>query len=476
MVFNSLQFAVFFVIVYALYRCLNHTWQNRMLLAASYVFYGMWNWRFLFLILLSTVLDYACGLLIHDARDARRRKLLLIVSMVGNLTILGVFKYYDFFASSLQDLLAWFGLSVQPIYLKVALPLGVSFYTFQTMSYTIDIYRGQMRPTRRFVDFALFVAFFTQLVQGPIERARGLLPQILSPRALTPKKTAEGCYLIFWGLFQKIVVADNLARIVNSVFAAPPPYDGVAVLLAVYAFTFQIFCDFAGYTNMARGLAKCLGFELTINFNLPYFATNPSEFWRRWHITLSTWLRDYLYIPLGGNRKGAARTYRNLALTMLLGGLWHGAAWTFVLWGAYHGMLLIAHRLLQPALKRIPEPESPLVRKAVFLLRVAFFFHLICIGWLLFRAKSVGQVGQMLTSLCFNLSASGFAAAQPTFVALGFLLWFLLLIQVFQYRTNDPLFVLKLPAWVRGVVYLILILTMIVAGVQGGQDFIYRQF
>jgi len=336
-VFNSLQFFLFFAVVYSLYLAFNHKWQNRMLLVASYVFYGTWDWRFLSLIVISTIIDYYCGIKIDEITDAKKRKQFLAISIVANLSMLGFFKYFNFFAENLQALCCFFGFQVQPHFLNIILPVGISFYTFQTMSYTIDIYKGQLKPTRKFFDFALFVSFFPQLVAGPIERASHLLPQILSKRKVTIDKFCEGCYLIFWGLFLKVFVADNLARLVDPIFASDPPYNGVKVLLGLYAFAFQIFGDFAGYSNIARGLGKCMGFDIMVNFNLPYFVTNPSDFWRRWHISLSTWLRDYLYIPLGGNKKGTLFTYRNLAITMFLGGLWHGAAWTFIIWGAYRG-------------------------------------------------------------------------------------------------------------------------------------------
>jgi D-alanyl-lipoteichoic acid acyltransferase DltB (MBOAT superfamily) len=430
MLFNSVKFAIFFTIVYSLYLILKHKGQNRLLLVASYVFYGAWDWRFLSLILISTVVDYICGIKIHGSDDIRRRRLFLSLSICINLFILGFFKYFNFFASSLQVLLGHFGLVIHPQFLHIILPVGISFYTFQTMSYTIDIYRREMVPTKRFLDFALFVAFFPQLVAGPIERAKHLLPQILSPRKFSAEKFFEGCYLISWGFFQKVFVADNLARIVDPVFASSAPYNGAKVLIALYAFAFQIFCDFAGYSNIARGLGKCMGFEIMINFKLPYFATNPQEFWRRWHISLSSWLKDYLYIPLGGNRRKNLITYRNLSITMLLGGLWHGAAWTFVLWGAYQGLVLIVYRLCQRMLAKIPNPKTIIIARVWFFARVVFFFHLICLGWLVFRAESMTQVFQMARSIIldFHISNGGVLTQSLT----GFLpfIWFLILIQV----------------------------------------------
>ena len=476
MLFNSALFATFFIAVYSLYLVLNHKWQNRMLLVASYVFYGAWDWRFLSLICASTILDYTCGLIIEQAKDAKRRKFFLFLSIFGNLLILGFFKYFNFFATNLQILLSKIGLSIQPQLLHIILPMGISFYTFQTMSYTIDIYRKEMKPTRKFFDFALFVAFFPQLVAGPIERAKHLLPQILYQRKVTLDRFYEGCYLILWGLFQKIFVADNLAKIVDPVFASSGPYQGVQVIVSLYAFAFQIFCDFAGYSNIARGLGKVMGFDIMINFRLPYFATNPREFWQRWHISLSSWLRDYLYIPLGGNKKGVLKTYRNLAITMLLGGLWHGAAWTFILWGAYQGLLLIMYRLFKPLLEKVPNPKSILMKKVWFFIRVIFFFNLVCLGWLIFRAESLGQIFQMLRSIFFNFHIAHFVNLQDYGVKIVFYLCLLVMIQVIQYWKNDLMIIYKSNTVFRSFFYFILFVLIIIFGVTGGKEFIYFQF
>jgi len=317
-------------------------------LLASYFFYGCWDWRFLGLIWLSTIVDFACGRELDKRKrgttgedggpssepyfhSRRGRRTILFVSVAANLGILGFFKYFDFFVGSAATLLDMIGLPLERRLLNVILPVGISFYTFQTLSYTIDIYRGQIRAHGSLLDFAVFVAFFPQLVAGPIVRAREFIPQVSRRRHLNLDQIYEGGYLILWGLFKKVVIADNLALLVDGVFQSDAPLLGGTVLVALYAFSVQIYCDFSGYSDIARGCAKMMGFEIRLNFKLPYFESNPAEFWRRWHISLSTWLRDYLYIPLGGNRKGATRTCINLALTMILGGLWHGAAWTFVL-------------------------------------------------------------------------------------------------------------------------------------------------
>jgi len=470
------QFAIFFAIVYLLYLLLNHKGQNRLLLVASYVFYGCWDWRFLSLIAISTVVDYFCGLKIYESREKQKRKLFLFISVCSNLTILGFFKYFNFFTDNLYALLNGFGFSPDPFFLNIILPVGISFYTFQTISYSIDIYRKELNPTRKFLDFALFVSFFPQLVAGPIERAKNLLPQMLLPRKLTVDKFYEGCYLIFWGLFLKVFIADNLARMVDPVFSSSGPYDGVRVLLALYAFAFQIFGDFAGYSNIARGLAKCMGFDLMVNFNLPYFAVNPKDFWQRWHISLSTWFRDYLYIPLGGNRHGQMNTCRNLAIIMLLCGLWHGAAWTFIVWGAYHALLQIIHKLLQPLLSKISTPKNVIIAKLWFFVKVVFFFHIVCLGWLIFRAESMSQAFHMLHGMLFNFDLTRDVGQISIILQMVFFLGILLIVQSFQYLKNDLMIVLMANTPVRGMFYFICLCLLLIGGVSGGQEFIYFQF
>jgi len=476
MLFNSIQFGIFFLIVYFFYLLLRHKWQNRMLLIASYVFYGSWDWRFLSLIFISTIVDYFTGLKIHNSQSRRRKKIFLVISIVTNLSILGFFKYFNFFSENLEALFSQFGFAVEPRFLNIILPVGISFYTFQTMSYTIDIYRGKLEPTRKFFDFALFVAFFPQLVAGPIERAKRLLPQILSSRSVTLEKFTQGSYLIFWGLFQKIFIADNLARFVDPVFSTGPPYEGAMVVLATYAFAFQIFCDFAGYSNIARGLGKLMGFDIMVNFNIPYIATNPSEFWRRWHISLSTWLRDYLYIPLGGNRKGSFNTYRNLALTMLLGGLWHGAAWTFVIWGAYQGLLLIVHRLLEPLMQKTSVPRGLIAEKLWFGIKVFFFFNLVCFGWLIFRAQSLEQVAQMTLSIFTNFNIIQGIGLKGLTINLIIYTWFMLLIHFLVHKKENFYIIFKFPIWLRTAIYLLIYFSIVIMGAPGEKEFIYFQF
>jgi len=498
MAFNSVTFAVFFFTVYVVYILTRRRLavQNTLLLAASLVFYGWWDWRFLSLIVVSTLTDFACGWLIdrrvcdsvsaeHDqdgpphvyGRSARRR--LMWLSVAVNLGILGFFKYYDFFAASAANVLVALGLPAQPRLLNVILPIGISFYTFQTLSYTIDVYRGKLRATRSLLDFAVFVTFFPQLVAGPIVRAADMLPQIARPRSLSLAQTYEGCYLILWGLFKKVVIADPLSVLADHAFMPDAAISGGRMLVGVYAFAVQIYCDFSGYSDIARGCAKVLGFDLCINFDLPYLAANPVEFWRRWHISLSTWLRDYVYIPLGGNRLGTRRTYLNLMLTMLLGGLWHGAAWTFVLWGLYQGSLLAGYRALQPTLQRFS--LEPWIRNAGLrrFLAGAVFFQFVCFGWLIFRADSLSHLGAMLATIF---------KPWPWWVLCGAVrektgLWALLaislpliLMQAAQWRRSDGRALLLQPAWLRGACYAGMIYGIVLFGGRFGGAFIYFQF
>jgi D-alanyl-lipoteichoic acid acyltransferase DltB (MBOAT superfamily) len=471
MLFNTFHFALFFITLFVLYWRLPHRAQNVLLLAASYYFYGCWDYRFLSLLVLSTLMDYGCGLAVDRIRAPRARKLFVGLSMALNLGFLGIFKYYNFFAESLQAALAHVGWHVPLAGLNVVLPIGISFYTFQSMSYVIDVYRGHLKPTRSLPQFAAFVAFFPHLVAGPIMRPTSLLPQIATARQFNLDQFYRGVYLIFWGLVKKVVIADNLALLVNRQFDHWQTIHGGQALIAIYAFAFQIYCDFSGYTDAARGVAKCLGFELALNFNLPYFATSPKDFWSRWHISLSTWLRDYLYVPLGGNRGGRLATYRNLLLTMVLGGLWHGAAWTFVLWGLYHGLLLVGHRLLEPWLDRV-RPEEPAHRACWKALRIVVTFHLVCLGWLLFRATSVEQVGGMLVAVVSRPELPALALLLPVAVTV----LPLLVVQAVQYLTRDLDVLARTPWYVRSAFYTVCLYAFILGGEFGGGQFIYFQF
>lgn len=446
--------------------------QNVLLLAASYYFYACWDYRFLSLIVISTVIDYVCGLKIAASDRGSIRKLFLGISVVANLGMLGFFKYFDFFIDSLGRLS--FHVLGQDISwrLGLILPVGISFYTFQTMSYTIDIYRGTLKPTRNIIEFSTFIAFFPQLVAGPIERASNLLPQFEKVRKIDWDKLRTGTWLILWGLFKKAAIADNLAIIADRAFNGDiGNLSGPEIFVAVYAFAFQIYCDFSGYSDMARGLARVMGFDLMLNFRNPYFATDPSEFWKRWHISLSTWLRDYLYIPLGGNRHGTVKMYRNLLLTMLLGGIWHGAAWTFVAWGVFHGLLLVGWRSLNVSTlfhRIIPH------KKLCNWLLVIVMFHLICISWILFRANSLSLAGEMMLRLFtgWHISVSVLNALFPLLV-LCTPLW---LIQVVEEKRRNPEVIGALSFVPRTCLLTIIFAYLMVFGNTGGQSFIYFQF
>jgi len=468
MVFNSLHFVWFFFVVYALYRLLPHRGQNWLLLVASYYFYAAWDYRFLGLLVASTLVDYTCGLALGAIREPRRRRAVMWVSIGFNLTLLGFFKYFNFFADNLHVIFGALGWQLDFVTLRVLLPVGISFYTFVTMSYVIDVYRREITPTRNLLDFAVFVAYFPHLVAGPILRATRLLPQIATPRHTTSAQIPEGLWLIAWGFFQKIFVADNLAPLAARIFAPGSHETGINVLLGTYAFAFQIYGDFAGYSNIARGTSKLMGIELIENFRFPYLVLTPQEFWRHWHISLSTWLRDYLYIPLGGNRGPAWKTQRNLLITMLLGGLWHGAAWTFVLWGLYQGLLLIAYR---PVAASIAAIRGRAGRFAAWWM----MFHLTCVGWMIFRAPSLGGLVSLAESLFANFAPASVDAAG----LLAPLLLYtspLLIIHALEARADDVLVVTRMPVAARYMVYVATTYLILLFGNFGGSEFIYFQF
>ncbi len=476
MLFNSIAFVAFLPVVLIAYYLLGHRGQNRLLLAASLFFYACWDWRFLSLLFVTVIVDFYVAQYLDRLAaanaPARKRKAVLAISMGANLAILGFFKYFNFFADSLRSVLAAFGLDVGITTLKIILPVGVSFYTFQSMSYTIDVYRGELAATRNFWDFSLFVSFFPHLVAGPIMRAVDLLPQILRPRRTSAAQIRDGLHLIVWGFWKKVFVADNLAPLVNQIFALSSP-TGFQALVAVYAFAFQIYCDFSGYTDIARGVAKLMGFELVLNFNMPYFSSSPKEFWTRWHISLSGWLRNYLYIPLGGNRGGNRTVYRNLMLTMVLGGLWHGAAWNFVLWGIYQGGLLVLHRMMEPWLDRWFSAKTPATRSLSFAIRLFVMFQLTCYGWLLFRAGSVAQIATMTKSLLHPFA--GFDGALAWQVAL--MAAPLMMIECVQYWSGrmDFLNFRWIPIEARAACYSVLLYLVIFRAAEA-QAFIYFQF
>jgi D-alanyl-lipoteichoic acid acyltransferase DltB (MBOAT superfamily) len=481
MLFNSFLFWAFFAIVWAIYLRSGHRRQNLLLLLASNVFYGAWDWRFLGLLWFSSGIDYFVARALGSENRQERRRALLGLSLVSNLGILGFFKYFNFFAAEFADFISMFGLTGHMPTLNIILPVGISFYTFQALSYTIDVYRRDLEPSKNFIDFALFITFFPQLVAGPIERATKLLPQIQKPRTVTREDLRLGVYDILYGLLLKVAIADNMAPIVNAVFGSNS-YGGGDTLVAVYAFALQIYGDFAGYSFMARGIARWFGVDLMLNFRRPYFATSPSDFWQRWHISLSSWLRDYLYIPLGGNRKGKLLTYRNLMLTMVLGGLWHGAAWTFLVWGALHGILLIGFRLA--GLEGTPRATAAVIPAtggrwlhAVTqsrVVRAVLFFHLICLTWVFFRASSMAEAWRVLTTIATDLTFSSFALG-----AISSIVFFaapLIAYELWVERGGDHSRLVHAPWWARGVGYAYCAFMIIFFPALSAQQFIYFQF
>ena len=556
MSFNSSAFALFLIVVGVLYALLqlrrDFRSQNFLLLVASYIFYGAWDIRFLFLVFASTAVDYIAGLGIKHQKapinslvwmiagllvfgsiailpelgwngtgdnqvigsTARASQVsrkgqsafvavagslaiillmfyagfkskrigtplyFLMLSVFSNLGMLAVFKYYDFFIESANYAMSGLGVSSHLSTLNLILPVGISFYTFQTMSYAIDIYRGKLRPTSDFIEFAVFVSYFPQLVAGPIERATDLLPHFQRPRTIEAFDIQTGFFLVSWGLYKKIFVADNLSPIVTNAFGQPSP-SGPLVWVGVFAFAMQIYCDFSAYSDIARGISRMLGIELSINFNSPYFVSNPQDFWKRWHISLSSWLRDYLYIPLGGSKGSDIVIYRNLMLTMLIGGLWHGARGNFILWGGYQGLLLCVHRFLFRSYGKRPSAETAATEFGILnqvwgLARWFVFFQLVLYGWLLFRAESVQQVVRLTGSL-----GSNWGSVLEYFPLLFKILWFTWLTWLVDYRSfrlKNQLHIMSSPVAIRVAFYLWIFYSITIFGAHDEVDFIYFQF
>jgi alginate O-acetyltransferase complex protein AlgI len=402
MLFNSLDFAVFLPLVFMVYWLLNGSLnvQNGFLTLASYVFYGWWDWRFLGLIVFSTLLDYSIGLALGKTSAQNKRKALLYVSMLANLGLLGFFKYFNFFLDNLTTAFTFFGASINTTSLTILLPVGISFYTFQTMSYTIDVYRNKLKPTRSLLQFSAFVGFFPQLVAGPIERANQFLPQFKEKRSMDYAEAVKGVKQMLWGLFKKVVIADNCATYADLAFNNPTAYSGGSLFLGALFFAFQIYGDFSGYTDIAIGCARLFGFRLMQNFAFPYFSRDIAEFWRRWHISLSTWFRDYVYIPLGGSRGGKWLSIRNTLLIFLISGFWHGANWTFVLWGALHALyflpLLLGNKNRRHLGTVAENSNTPTFREWSGMLLT---FCLTTLAWVLFRAESVMHACDYFTGM-----------------------------------------------------------------------------
>lgn len=406
MLFNSIDFAIFLPIVFVLYWFVtnrNLKIQNFLIVVASFVFYGWWDWRFLSLILFSIITDYSIGLWLKKEERHHQREMILWISIIVNLGFLGFFKYYNFFLDNFIAAFSFFGKEIKGSTLKIILPVGISFYTFQTLSYTIDVYKRKLEPTKDFIAFAAFVSFFPQLVAGPIERATNLLPQFYKKRTFSYPKAADGMRQILWGLFKKVVIADNCAVYVNMIFNDSADYSGVSLILGSVLFAFQIYCDFSGYSDIAIGTARLFGVNLMRNFAFPYFSRDMAEFWRRWHISLSTWFRDYLYIPLGGSRGGTMMKVRNTFIIFIVSGFWHGANWTFIIWGALNALyflpLLLAHKN-RSHLEIVAKGKwLPTLQEAT---QIGLTFALTCFAWIFFRANDFNHAISYITDIFNN--------------------------------------------------------------------------
>jgi alginate O-acetyltransferase complex protein AlgI len=407
MLFNSFEFLLFLPIVFILYWFVFNKkliWQNALVLVASYFFYGWWSWKFMGLLMLSTLLDYTYGFSVASP-NRKKAKFFLWLSIINNLGILGIFKYYNFFAEQFQTGLELLGLHTNPVLLNIALPVGISFYTFHGMSYVFDIYRGQQTPVRNFVDYAVFVSFFPLLVAGPIERASHLLPQVQKPRTFNSEIATTGISLMIWGFFKKVVIADNLALGVNDIFEDYKNLDSISLILGSVYFSFQIYCDFSGYTDIARGTARLFGFELLKNFDNPYLSESIPEFWKKWHMSLSGWFRDYLYFPLGGSKVGFLRSLRNVFLVFVISGFWHGANLTYIVWGLIHALFYIPGFVLKRYKVKLFDKKSRLTQ----ILGIAATFSIVSFAWIYFRAPSISVANEyVLRMVSFDDSMAKF--------------------------------------------------------------------
>ncbi len=481
MLFNSFQFLFFFILVWLLVLATRGTTRKVILLIASYYFYMCWSTRYIFVIWGITLIDYVAGLQIEKAEQPRRRRIFLALSLVCNIGLLAFFKYFNFLLGSVYGAGHLFGLKSDPPLLSIILPVGLSFHTFQAMSYTIEVYRRKVPAEKRLLEYALYVAFFPQMVAGPIERPNQLLPQFHREPRITAAGFRSGMTQALWGLFKKIVIADNVADFVRLIYAAPRQYDGAALLLATTLFSLQIYCDFSGYTDMALGLARMMGYELVVNFRQPYFSRSIGEFWRRWHISLSTWFRDYVYIPLGGNRVSTPRHWFNLMATFVISGLWHGANWTFVAWGFVHGVFLIVAQTVSPFTTRLGKAlrveRFPRLLSAS---KILLTFTVVTLAWAFFRASTIGDAWFVLTHLLplgrldpFVLKVGGFTRATAPYLA-----FFLLAMTVVEWWIAHPSQAPKLwssPVF-RALCYNACIYSIVFFGFFGHRDFIYFQF
>lgn len=478
MTFNTLHFAAFFFIVYILYLALRNDfrWQNRLLLAASFIFYSFWDWRFLSLIMLSAAMNYYLSAEIDKSERDDERKRLLAINIFLNLAILGCFKYFNFFTDSLMSLLWVCGIRLDRFFLDVVMPLGISFYTFQAMSYPIDIYRRAIKPMGSLADFTLFVSFFPLVISGPIERARNILPQILAKREVTADKVYSGAWLIFWGLYKKIVIADNLAKLTKVIFNDPSSYPGGAVLIAAYLFAFQIYADFSGYSDMARGISRLMGFEVMANFKVPFFSSSINELWQRWHISLTTWIKEYLFYPLAlakfKGRQLSAQVVMIVTWTIM--GFWHGPESRFVYWGLYHGIILVIYNKLRPYIIQV-KPSGAILSAAWIMVQTFIVFNLFCLGILFFAAATAQDAFTAFRTILSGISsAPAYVYAFKTQIIM--LVCPLVAVEYFQFRTSDEMAVLRWPAPVKAAVYYVILYSIIMYGVFSVQKYYYFQF
>jgi len=495
MLFNSLHFLMFFPIIILLYFAFKHRHRWIILLLSSYYFYMSWRAEYVILLAISTLTNYFAALGIDKSNSRKAKNIFLVFSLATNLGLLFAFKYFNFFSDSIREILAQFAIPLNPITLKVLLPIGISFYTFQSIGYTIDVYRGKIKPEKHLGIFAVYVSFFPQLVAGPIERAKNLLPQFFEKHNFNYAQTVDGLKLMLWGFFKKLVIADRLAVFVDMVFNNVGDFTGVHFIFATVLFAFQIYCDFSGYSDIAIGAAQVMGFRLMDNFNRPYISRSVSEFWKRWHISLSTWFRDYLYIPLGGNKVSIFRNHINIIIVFLLSGLWHGAGWTFVIWGLLHGFYLLIHKattkIRQSILRFIRIDRLPAIHKIT---DIIITFTLVNIAWVFFRADTLKDAMIILKSIFSMSTITAFIPTVQTilvewnrphltlglgmyqlYVAIAAIV-FMEIIHYMQGHASIRHLLANKPSWIKWSMYMIIILAILYFGQFGENPFIYFQF
>jgi len=447
--------------------------QNLFLLVVSYIFYGWWDYRFLSLILFSTIVDYFVALAIKKAPDRRQSKRLLAISLTANLGLLGFFKYYNFFIESWVESWQQIGITIEASTLQIILPVGISFYTFQTLSYTIDVYRGHLKPTKSFIDFAAFVTFFPQLVAGPIERATNLLPQFQKSRVFDFQQAKSGLHLIAWGLFKKVVIADTCAIYVNEIFSNYETVNTLTLILGAVYFAFQIYGDFSGYSDIAIGVSRLFGFNLMRNFNYPYFSRNIGEFWRRWHISLSTWFRDYLYIPLGGSKGSISKKIRNVFIIFLVSGFWHGANWTFIIWGFLNALYFLPLLLTNRNRKHLGDISSKGFKTFLInIIQISITFMLTCLAWIFFRADSVTEAFSYIINMSDLSFRIEYLGIERYSVEILLLIFGFIVVEWFNRFKEEPISgrfdIVKLVVCVLAI--------FVLGSFSNPQDFIYFQF